>query len=91
MKENKTVFQKLKVNDSIRSISLFVQFVLLVAVIILSICTLFVCELNLVLQSLVALLLFTMAYNNCKVFKRKGVTILYVLAGATILLTLVVK
>lgn len=88
MKENMTVFQKLIANEPIKSVSLFVQFVLLIAMIIVAVCTLFIYEFNFVLQSLVVLLLFTMAYNNYKIFKRKGFTILYVLAGIAFLLTL---
>lgn len=90
MKENKTVFQKLRGNEPIKSVSLFVQFVLLIAMIIVAVCTLFVYELNAVLQSLVVLLLLTMAYNDYKLLKRKGISILYVFAGIAFLFSMLV-
>ncbi len=87
MKENRTVFEKLKGKESIYSLGLFIQFVLLIALIILVVCTLFVPEFKMALQVLVVLLLFTMGYNNHTIFKRKGFTLLYIIAGFAFLFT----
>lgn len=87
MKENKTVFERLKGKESIYSLGLFIQFLLLIALIILAVCTLFVSEFKIALQVLVVLLLFTMGYNNHTIFKRKGFTLLYIIAGFAFLFT----
>lgn len=89
MKENKTVFEKLKGKESIDSLGLFIQFVLLIVLIILAVCTLFVSEFRVSLQVLVVLLLFTMGYNNHTIFKRKGFTLLYIAAGFAFLFTII--
>ncbi len=89
MKQNKTVFERLKGKEAIYSLGLFIQFVLLIAMIILAICTLFVPEFKVALQVLVVLLLFTMGYNNHTVFKRKGFTLLYIIAGFAFLFTII--
>ncbi len=81
MKEKKTVMQKLIGKERIDSVGLFIQFVLMIAIVILAICTLFVYELNYSLQGLVVLLLFVMGYNNHTVFHRKGFTPLYIVVG----------
>lgn len=84
-----TVFRKLKGRQSIDSLGLFIQFVLLIAMIVLAICTLFVYELKMTLQVIIVLLLFTMGYNNHFIFKRKGFTLLYILAGFAFLFTII--
>lgn len=89
MKENKTVFEKLKGKESIYSLGLFIQFVLLIALIILAVCTLFVSEFRVSLQVLVVLLLFTIGYNNHTIFQRKGFTLLYMIAGFAFLFTII--
>ncbi len=89
MKENKTVFEKLKGKEAIYSLGLFVQFVLLIALIILAICSLFVTAFKFVLQVFIVLLLFTMGYNNHTIFRRKGFTALYLVAGIAFLLTII--
>lgn len=77
--------QKLVGGESIDSLGLFVQFVLMIAIVILAICTLFVYELNYALQGMVVLLLFTMAYNNYQTFHRRRFTILYFATGLALL------
>ncbi len=88
MKEKQTVFEKLKRRESIHSLGLFIQFVLLIAMMILAICTLFVYEFKMTLQILIVLLLLTMGYNNHTIFKRKGFTLLYIGAGIAYLFTI---
>ncbi len=87
MKENSTVFERLKGREAIYSSGLFFQFVLLIALIILAVCTLFVSEFKVALQVLVVLLLLTMGFNNHTIFKRKGFTLLYIIAGFAFLFT----
>lgn len=84
-KENETVLQRLVENKPIDSIGLFMQFLLLIAIIVVSIISVFIIEFKLVLETLVVLLLFTMSYNNHTLFKRKGFTILYLIAGLAIM------
>ena len=81
MKERRTIMQKLVGGERVDSPGLFVQFVLMIAIVILAICTLFVYELNYVLQGMVVLLLFTMAYNNHQTFHRRRFTVLYIATG----------
>lgn len=83
--KDQTVMIKLKNKEKIESIGLFVQFVLLIAIIILAICCLFIPVLNVALQALMVCLLLTMSYNNYSIFRRKGFTVLYALAGVAIL------
>lgn len=88
MKENKTVFEQLRGKKGINSLGLFIQFVLLITITILAICTMFIYELSFVVQALVVLLLFVMSFNNYKVFKRKGFTVLYSLTGLALLVSM---
>ena len=81
MKERRTIIQKLVGGERIDSTGLFVQFVLMIAIIVLAICTIFIYELNYALQGLVVLLLFTMAYNNHQTFHRRKFTVLYIAVG----------
>ncbi len=88
MKEKQTVFEKLRRKERVYSLGLFIQFVLLIAMMILAICTLFVYEFKMTLQILIVLLLLTMGYNNHTIFKRKGFTLLYIGAGIAYLSTI---
>ncbi len=89
MKEKQTVFERLVRKKSINSLGIFVQFVLLVALSIIMVSTLFVSEFQIIAKILLVLLLFTMGYNNHKTFKRKGFTVFYVATGFAFLFTIV--
>lgn len=89
MKENKTVLEQLKNKKKIHSLGLFVQFILLIAIIVLAVCSMFIKELNVAMQVLVVLLLFTMSYNNHTLFKRKGFTVLYAVAAFALFVSIV--
>ena len=86
MKE-KLNFQNLK-NKRIDSVSLFVQIILLAEIIILLFASIMVPFLLIPLQFLIVLLLFAMGYNNYKIFKRKGFTIVYFGFGIAYLIAL---
>lgn len=83
--ENKTVIETLKTKGSIHHLGLFVQIVLLMMSVLLLIMRMFIPELELVVEAVFALLLFTIAYNNHVVYKRNYLTIIYVLAGVLLI------
>ncbi len=70
----------------INEIGLFIQAVLMACVIALLIMTVFEETFAIVLEIVLALALFTMAYNNTKTFKRKLFTIPYIIGGLVCLI-----
>jgi len=80
---------KEKLKKSIASSSLFIQFILLVLVFILMLVSWFIPVFITVSQYLIVFLLFIMAYNNIKHFHRKYFTIIYILVGILLLLSLI--
>lgn len=83
--KNKTVMETLKNKGSIHHLGLFVQIVLLIISIVLLIMRIFIPQLDLAVEAVFALLLFTIAYNNQVVYKRNYLTIIYVLAGILVI------
>ena len=62
--KNKTLKESLIKNEKIYEMGIFLQYVLLGALIISSICTIFINELLLLARIVLGLLLFVMGYNN---------------------------
>lgn len=65
----------------INEIGLFIQSVLIICAIALGIITVFENHFAIVLEFILSLTMFTMAYNNRKVFKRSFFTIVYIVGG----------
>ncbi len=70
-----------------KKIGLFVQFVLCICTIIFFIVSLFEKSFFILVEVLIALTLFAMAYNNSKIYKRKYFTIVYIIFGSFILIS----
>lgn len=84
MKENMQIRKEKRIN----SVLLWIQTLLFVGIIILLASSLFLPLLLFPLQVLIVLLLFTMGYNNYKLYKRKCFTPVYVGIGILYLITL---
>ena len=91
-KERKrTIMQQLLEKESVNNTSLFVQVIVLVLLVIISISSLFVKEFAVSVKALLAMLLLTMAYNNYFIFRRKGFTIIYSLVGVFFMIVAVLE
>ena len=89
--KNKTLKESLIKNEKIYEMGIFLQYVLLGALIILSICTIFINELLLLARIVLGLLLFVMGYNNYKFFNKTGLMLVYFIAGILIVVMGLVK
>lgn len=89
--KEKTVAEKLRNNEPVNQLNIFIQFVILIALIFASISSLFVKEFGIVVKALVAFMLIALGYNNYIIFKRKGFTLLYLVAGFSFLLMAVLE
>lgn len=69
---------------------LFIQVILMFFVLVFAIITYLQNLFLLVTEILLALLMFTMAYNNEKTFKRKGMTYVYLITGIVVLIISIV-
>lgn len=78
-------------NEKIDNTGFFIQCVLIGATIISMITTIFIGPLYVVTDALIALLLFTLCYNNYKFYKRKYFTIIYFLVGLSWLILTIVE
>lgn len=67
--------------ESFYHISLLVQAVCSIGVLFVSVLTLFENSFTVPIEVLVGITLLVMAYNNVKLFKRKGFTIVYIVFG----------
>ena len=72
--------------DSYYHISLLVQAVCVIGVLFITILALFEHSFTVPIEVLVGVTLLVMAYNNIKLFKRKGFTIIYIIFGVISLL-----
>lgn len=90
-KKEKTVAEKLRNNEPVNQLNLFIQFVILVTLLFTSISSIFVKEFNVVVRVLVSFMLILLGYNNYTIFKRKGFTLLYLLAGFIFLVMAVLE
>jgi len=89
--KNKTLKESLIKNEKIYEMGIFLQYVLLGALIISSICTIFINELLLLARIVLGLLLFVMGYNNYKFFNKTGLMLVYFIAGVLIVVMGLVK
>lgn len=74
-------------NKKIDNIGLFLQCVLTSAVVISLITSIFIGPLLLVTYALTSLILFTLAYNNYTIYKRKYMTVIYFIFGFLVLIS----
>ena len=89
--KKRTVMQKLLEKEAVNNTSLFVQAIVLVLLVIVSISSLFVQEFAVSVKALLAILLLTMAYNNYFIFRRKGFTLIYSLVGLFFMVTAILE
>lgn len=68
-------------NKSINEVGILVQALFLVTLLYSLILTLFISEFEVLFNITLGLTLFSMAYNNQKVYKKRGMTICYVIVG----------
>ena len=83
--------REIKKKIVINEIGLFIQSVLIVCAVALGIMTVFESTFAITLEFVLALALFTMAYNNTKIFKRKLFTIPYIIGGIICILSGIVE
>ena len=74
-------------NKKIDNIGIFLQCVLTSAVVISLITSIFIGPLLLVTYALTSLILFTLAYNNYTIYKRKYMTVIYFIFGFLVLIS----
>ena len=72
-------------------VSLFTQAILTELFIIFLIISIFTDIFKPVLYILISLLMFNMAYNNAKFFKRKRMTIIYIVIGLFVLISTIME
>ena len=70
-----------------KKIGLFIQFVLCICTIIFFIVSLFEKSFFVLVELLIALTLFAMAYNNAKIYKRKYFTVIYIIFASLIIIS----
>lgn len=90
-KKEKTVAQKLLNNEPVNQLNLFIQFIILIALIFATVSSIFVKEFSVVVMALISFMLILLGYNNYVIFKRKYFTVLYVLAGFAFLIMAVLE
>lgn len=80
---NKNVIdlQKLENRKSIDSLGLLIQLTISIFLVAFTFAALLISELVVIPTLLLSMLMFVMAYNNQKTFKRKYATALYIVAG----------
>lgn len=69
-----------------RAVSLLVQIILLEMIIVFGVVMIFEPSLNKVLYTLIGLIMFSMAYNNFKFYKKKYMTLIYIIFGIFIII-----
>lgn len=72
-------------NKKSNDVGLLIQVILLFFVLVFAIIAFFHSVFLVIAEILLALLLFVTAYNNHKVFKRKGITYVYLITGVIVL------
>lgn len=90
MKENKPEVT-FKNRKYINNDGLYLQALLLAVVLILFVCSFFVSEFTFILQIMMGLLMFVMAYNNETSYARNHMTLLYVVCGFLFLIIPIVR
>ena len=71
---------------NLNEIGLLIQSILAVFLLAFTIMSIFESSFLILTEILVAFMMFVMAYNNHKTFKRKGITYAYIIVGALMLL-----
>ena len=93
MKENNSM--KVKIVDlkeySSKEVGLLVQVVLIEQLIIFAIMNLITDVLMPAFYAILVMLMFTMAYNNKKIFKKKNMTFIYIALGIFIIISTLVE
>lgn len=84
MKNKKKLQKKIDV-DVIHQITMLLQITLAIFVVTFGVASLFCREFYLICQILVGLLMFVIAYNNHKIYKRKYMTAIYLGLGIVII------
>ena len=79
----------ISMNKRIDNIGIFLQAVLTSATVISIITSIFIGPLSIVTNALIALILFTLCYNNYTIYKRKFLTPIYFLAGLAMTIAIV--
>lgn len=79
--KNKSVYEKLIAKEAVDNIGIFMQCLLLLALVIVAICSMFIPEFKAPMYMLLGGTFLVMAYNNYRIFKRKGITLIYTLMG----------
>ncbi|MEG2322183.1 MAG: hypothetical protein RSB71_01660 [Bacilli bacterium] len=74
-----------KTDDIVSQIALLLQIVLGIFVLTFAIASLFERELFIICEILIGLLMFVIAYNNQKIYKRKYMTVVYIGLGIVII------
>jgi hypothetical protein len=74
-------------NKSINQLGILVQAVLVVSLLYMVIMTLFIREFQVPLIIILGLTLLCMAYNNATIYKKRGMTVAYVVVGVISLLS----
>lgn len=80
--KNKSVYEVLISKGRVDDLGIFLQCLILVCLCIVAIASLFLPELKVAMHMLLGCTFFVMAYNNYRVFRRKGATFLYAGMGA---------
>ncbi len=75
----------------IKNIGLLLQLIISVSVVIIGIISIFVSEFILGLQILLFLTMLIMSYNNEKIFKRKYLTIIYLIFSVVLLISVIME
>ena len=91
VKESTEKIVKVDKQGRIYNIGVFIQIVLLIVFVDLLIMSIFLPKIYVVSQFVLSFLLFVMAYNNYNIYKRKGMTIIYIIIGLLLLVTQIIK
>lgn len=73
--------------DSVYHVSLLAQTVCVIGILAISILAIFENSFTVPIEVLVGITLFIMAFNNAKLYKRKGLTIIYIIFGVISFIT----
>lgn len=79
--KDKSVYEVLITKGRVDDLGIFLQILILICLCIVTIAYFFIPELSSVMHMLLGCTFLVMAYNNHRIFKRKGVTYIYVGMG----------
>ena len=72
-------------------VGLLIQTILIELLLIFGIACIFNRDFMIVIYSIISLLMFTMAYNNYKFYKRKNMTYIYIIVGSYVLISTILE